>query len=197
MFIQWALSTKDPKSLNAFFCFFFSHSKREKKNLKRENASPWAVKMNYFGIGIGSGRLSTLKLSNFPLPLSAPSVGTMVARVACALSDTSAITGLSSERVCSAKVIPPWNAGGNWCGSCHRHVVHSCCTNRRLARAGHDGPHRTWSFWAPSRSTEGTRLHALISPLWRVPRHVKKGDAVTSVMKTRRKLQTLTGFAFL
>lgn len=42
----------------------FSHSERE-KNLKRENAYPWALKMNYFGICIGSMRLSTLELPNF------------------------------------------------------------------------------------------------------------------------------------
>lgn len=51
--------------------------------------------MNYFGIGIA--RLSILKLSNFPLQLSAPSVGMTVARVACDLSETLAKTGQSSE----------------------------------------------------------------------------------------------------
>lgn len=58
------------KSLKAFVCFYFLILKE--KNLKRENAYPWALKMNYFGICIGSVRLSTLELPNFLPQYSTP-----------------------------------------------------------------------------------------------------------------------------
>lgn len=67
------LIQKDPPNSKCLYLpFFFLFLILKEENLKRKNASPWAVKMNYFSVCVGSAGLSVLGLHNFlpqyPIP---------------------------------------------------------------------------------------------------------------------------------
>lgn len=73
--------------------------------------------MNYFGICIGSVRLSALELSNFLPQYSTPTHQHHGRLIPYVLIYLLAKTGQSSEQVCSTEIIPFWNTRDTLFGS--------------------------------------------------------------------------------